>query len=122
ATAGITKAIAMTTLQKTLIAVTLVTATGGAIFEAHKASTLRAQIESLQQQQAPQAAQIQQLQGERDDAAGQLSGLRAENARLNGNSSELLRLRNELAQLRRDQSAREPGVAPAPGIISFNNP
>src|SRR5258706_7786128 len=62
ATATITKAITMTTLQKTCIAATLVVAAGtGIVFEAHNASTLRTQVQTLQAQQAPLAEQIDQL-------------------------------------------------------------
>lgn len=124
AAASITKAITMTTLQKALIAVTCTTAVGTAIFEAHKASTLETQVQTLQQQQAPLGEQMRQLESERDEAAQQLAALRADNERLNVETSELLKLRGEVAMLRRNQGAREPGAAlpsppagtaPAPG-------
>lgn len=53
AIATATKAILMTTLQKTLIAAALVAAVGTGIYEARQASTLRTQVQTLQQQQAP---------------------------------------------------------------------
>ena len=65
-----TKVIAMTTLQKTIIGVTLAAAVGTGIYEAHQASQLRDRVQTLQQQQA---GQIQQLQRERDDAMNQLA-------------------------------------------------
>ena len=49
----------MTTLQKSLIAITLVAAVGAGIYEARKASQLREQNQTLLQQQAPLAEQIQ---------------------------------------------------------------
>lgn len=68
-----TKTIAMTTLQKTLVGITLVAAIGTGIYEAHQASQLRGQIQTLQEQQAPLAEQIAQLQRERDDAMSRLA-------------------------------------------------
>jgi len=99
ATATAIKTIAMTTLQKILIAATLVAAVGTGIFEARQASTLRNQVQTLQQQRAEQ---IQQLQRERDDMASKLTALRDDNERLNRNPAELLRLRGEVARLRGD--------------------
>jgi len=57
-----TKAIAITTLQKALISATIIAAAGTGIYEAHQASQLRDQVQTLQQQQGPLAEQIQQLQ------------------------------------------------------------
>jgi RNA polymerase sigma factor (sigma-70 family) len=94
-----TKAIAMTTLQKTLITASIVVA-GTGIYEARQASRLRDEVQTLQQQQAPLAEQIRQLQQERDDAARRLASLAEENTSLKSNSAELLRLRNEVAQLK----------------------
>src|SRR5437899_2714726 len=68
ATATAANAIAMTTLQKTIIGATLAVAVGTGIYEARQASTLRSQVQTLQQQRAPWTEQIQQLQRERDDA------------------------------------------------------
>jgi RNA polymerase sigma factor (sigma-70 family) len=89
ATTTITKAIAMTTLQKTLItAVIAVTVSAGA-YEAHQASSLRDQaqtlqdqIQALQQQQAPLNEQIQRLQHEGEDVTTQLAALQRENEQL----------------------------------------
>jgi RNA polymerase sigma factor (sigma-70 family) len=101
ATATVTKAIAMTTLQKTLITATIAAVTGAGIYEARQASRLREENQSLQQQQAPLAEQIRELQRERDEMKNQVAGLRSEIAKLNGKSSELLRLRAEVGVLRR---------------------
>ena len=59
-TATATKAIAMTTPQKALIAATLIAAVGTGSYEAHQASNLRTLNQLLQQQQAPLTEQIQQ--------------------------------------------------------------
>jgi len=93
ATATATKAIVMTTLQKSLITATLVVIAGAGVYEARQASRLRADVQTLQQQQAPLAEQIQQLQRERDDATNKLALLAGENERLNRNSGELLKAR-----------------------------
>ena len=105
-----TKTIAMTTIQKTLITATITAAVGAGIYEAHQASTLRSQVQTVQQQQAPLAEQIQQLQRERDDVTKRQAALQAENKQLksNQNTAELLKLRGEVARLRneaKDQTA-----------------
>ena len=104
-----TKAIAMTTLQKTIIGATLAAAVGTGIYEAHQASQLRDQVQTLQQQQAPMAEQIQQLQRERDDATNQLATTQAENERLksNQNTTELLKLRAKVTRLENAESQTE---------------
>ncbi len=53
-----TKAIAMTTLQKTIVGATLVVAVGTGIHETRQASALRDQVQTLQKQQAPMTGQI----------------------------------------------------------------
>ena len=95
------KTIAMTTLQKTLVTVTVAALAGAGIYEARQAAQLRAQNQTLQQSQAPLAEQIRQLQRERDDATNLVSGLRDELAKANSNNSELLKLRGEIGVLRR---------------------
>ncbi|MEK7675701.1 MAG: hypothetical protein AAB676_07700, partial [Verrucomicrobiota bacterium] len=100
ATATATKIIAMTALQKTLITATIIAAVGTGIYEARQASTMRSQVQTLQQE--PLAQQIQQLTRERDDMSSKLAGLRDDNERLNRNTAELLKLRGEVGVLRRD--------------------
>ncbi len=99
---GTIKTIYMTTLQKTLIAASLVVAVGAGIYEAHEASTLQTKVQALQQQQTPLTDQNQQLTHERDDAAQQLAALRSDNERLKRDTTNLLKLRAEVAQLRAD--------------------
>jgi len=96
-----TKAIAMTTLQKTIVTATVAVLAGAGIYEARQASSLRTQVQSVQQQQAPLTEQVRELQRERDDATNRLAGLLAENERLKSGQDkvELLKLRGEVARL-----------------------
>ena len=102
-----TKTIAMTTLQKTLITATLVMVAGAGIYEARRASILRDQIQTLQQQQAPLTEEIQKLKQGGQDVTARLTMLTAENERLKGNAAELLKLRGETATLRSRLAAKE---------------
>ncbi|HXE42318.1 MAG TPA: sigma-70 family RNA polymerase sigma factor [Candidatus Baltobacteraceae bacterium] len=99
-----TKAIAMTTLQKTAITVALVVTIGTGVFEAHQSSQLRAQNQTLQQQQASLTAQVEQLQRDHSDATNQVAALLAENMKLLSTEAELLKLRDEIGLLRRQAS------------------
>lgn len=111
-----TKAIAMTTFQKTMVAATVVVLAGAGIYHAHQAANAHAEVQALQQQQAPLAEQIRQLQRERDEAARQLAALREDNDRLNRDTGDLLRLRGEIGQLRnalRAKAELNPTNAPA---------
>jgi len=99
--AAATKTIAMTTLQKTIVATTVAVLAGAGIYKTHQAAQLREQIQTLQKQQSPLTEQIRQLQQEHDAATDQLAGLIAENTRWKSdtNQSELLRLRGEVNRL-----------------------
>jgi len=99
ATATATKAIAMTTLQKALIAATIA-AVGTGIYEGRQVSSLRTQVQTLQQQQMPLAEQIRELQRARDEAANRLAMSQQENAQLKQNTAELLKLRGEMTRLK----------------------
>ena len=103
-----TKAIAMTTLQKTVVTAALAATIGTGIYEAHQAAQLRDQNQALQQRQAPLAEQIRQLQRERDDATNRLAGLLAESVQLKSsaaqNEREIPKLRSEITQLQEMQS------------------
>jgi hypothetical protein len=111
---AITKTIAMTTLQKTLITITIATFAGAGIYEARQAAHLREQNQALQQQQAPLVEQNRQLQQQHDDATNQLAGLLAENARLksNVNEGELLKLRGQVAALHSAAAKRGQPASP----------
>ena len=120
ATTTATKAIAMTTLQKTLITTTIVAAVGTGIYEARQASILQTKVQTFQQQQAPLAEQIHQLQRERDEAKNRLATLADAIANSKGNSTELLKLRAEVARLRAD--AREWAQLKAADTQKENDP
>jgi RNA polymerase sigma factor (sigma-70 family) len=105
---GVTKTIAMTTLQKTVLTAALIAAVGTGLYQADQASTLRTQVQALQQQQAPLADKINQLTRDRDDALRQLATLREENQRLAKNTAELPKLRGEVTRL-------TAATNPAPG-------
>jgi RNA polymerase sigma factor (sigma-70 family) len=92
--------IAITTLQKTLVTAALAAAAATGFYEARQASILRSQVQTLHQQQTSLAEQLEQLRQERDDASKQLAMSRDENARLNWNTAELLKLRGEVTRLR----------------------
>jgi RNA polymerase sigma factor (sigma-70 family) len=111
--AATTKTIAMTTLQKTLVTVTVAALAGAGIYEARQAAQLRDQVQALQQQQAPLAEQVQQLQNSFHDATNLLGDLRAETSRLkaNPNQNELLRLRGEVTMLKNRLAASEPATS-----------
>jgi hypothetical protein len=95
----------MTTLQKTLITVTIAAAVGTGIYEARQVSAARTEVETLQRRQSPLADQIQQLQRERDDATNKLAALSDEIANQKVSAAELLKLRGEMARLRTDSRA-----------------
>src|SRR5437899_275220 len=86
----------MRTLQKTLIAATVLAAVSTGIYVARQKSMLRSHVQTLQQ---PQTEQIKQLTSERDDATRQLTALRDDNERLNRNTAELPKLRGEVTRL-----------------------
>jgi RNA polymerase sigma factor (sigma-70 family) len=86
ATATITEAIAMTTLQKTLVTATVAVLAGVGIYEARQAANARAEVQTLQQQQAPKTEHLQRLEGELHDATNRLAAMAREIA---GNKSKL---------------------------------
>ena len=106
AIATATKAIAMTTLQKTLIVAALAAAIGTGIYGTRQASAMRTQVQTLLQQQAAVADQNAQLTRERDTAASQLAALRNANPDPDRNTAELLRLRAEVTRLKTDAQAK----------------
>jgi cell division protein FtsL len=103
------KAIAMTTLQKTLVTATIAVLAGAGLYQTRQAAQLRDQVHTLRQQQAASSEQLQKLQRERDEASRQLAAMRDENERLNRNPAELQRLRGEVAALR--QTVQEQATA-----------
>jgi len=119
-----TQTMAMTTLQKTIVAAALAAAVGTGIYAVHRGSQLKAQIQTLQQEQAPLIAQIQQLQQERTRASNQVVALSEENAQLKSraNSTELLKLRGEVGTLRQQAASnRTPLPQPSGGLARMMN-
>ena len=119
---GTIKTIAMTTIQKSLITIALIATVGTGIYEAKEVAKARADVETLQQQQAPLAEQIQQLQTERDKAVNTIAWLKEELAKNKANNLELMKLRGqtgqaktalqELAKLQKS-AAQQSGSMPA---------
>jgi RNA polymerase sigma factor (sigma-70 family) len=99
ATATATRAIAMTTLQKAIVGTVLAVAVGTGIYQARETSSLRTQLQTIEQKQGPLTAQIGQLTSKRDEAARSLAGLR-EALRMSADNRDLLRLRAEATRLR----------------------
>jgi RNA polymerase sigma factor (sigma-70 family) len=99
---AVTTTIVMTTLQKIAVTAALTVSVGVGIYQAKEAAKARADVQTLQQQQAPLAEQIQQLQKELDDATNRLAGLLVENLLLKSNphQAELMKLRSEVTQLK----------------------
>jgi len=114
ATIGLTKTLAMTTIQKTLIAATLAAAVGTGIYEARRVSRSESEMQTLLQQQAPLIGQVQQMTHERDDAKSKLDALQQENEQLRRETAELAKLRGEIARLRKN--AEELARMKAAGI------
>ena len=110
---GTIKTITMTTIQKAFITAAIIVAAGAGIYEAREASTLRAQIQTLQQQQAPLSDQNQQLQRERDDATNGLAMLADETAKNKRDNVELLRLRGEIGLLKQNAASLSNKLARA---------
>ncbi len=112
-----TKTIAMTTLQKAVVAAMLAAAVAVGVYEAHQASNERAESRSLKQERAPLAEQLQRVTRERDDLAKTVASLREENARLDRNGLELLKLRSQVGLLRQqitEGSDAKTGTPQAP--------
>jgi RNA polymerase sigma factor (sigma-70 family) len=99
-TVGITKALAMTTLQKALIGATLAAAVGTGLYEAQRASTLQEQMQTLRQQLTPAAGQNDSLRRQLEEASRQLAALQTQNEKLRRDAADVARLRGEVVRLR----------------------
>ena len=111
ATATVGKAIAMTTTQKVLIAVALAAAVGTGIYEARDASNLRAQVQTLKQQQQAPLAEFDQLRADKERAANSAQADADELVKLRDERAELLRLRGQVGVLRRQLAEATQRVA-----------
>ena len=81
-TGPVSQIIVMTTLQKTAIGLTLALLAGAGIYQTHRVSKLRAQVETLQQQQAPLLEQLRQRSELGEGTNSQLARLQNENYEL----------------------------------------
>jgi RNA polymerase sigma factor (sigma-70 family) len=123
ASATTIKTVAMTTLQKTLVTATVAVLASVGIYEARQATQLRDQVQAFRQQQAPLKAQLQESQLSLAKAKDQINGLQNENERLNFRTTELLRLRGEVARSRSDlqvlREASQKANDPAKSEVEF---
>jgi hypothetical protein len=90
----------MTKMHKVIIGTTLVLAIGTGYYEGRQAGRLQRESLLIQQQESSLSQHAQQLTQENNEAARQLSAIRTENERLDRTTSELLKLRAEVAQFR----------------------
>jgi RNA polymerase sigma factor (sigma-70 family) len=101
-TLGLTKAIAMTTIQKFSIGAILVAALGTGIYEAQRASRFQARSLELEQKQAPFTEEVRQLRQAQGQATGKLEQTQQELEQLRRETAELPKLRGQLARLQHD--------------------
>jgi RNA polymerase sigma factor (sigma-70 family) len=120
AAATATKAIAMTTLQKTLITATIAAAVGTGIYEAHQASTMRSQVQTLQQQQALLTEQLTELKTENERRSNLVAQAKDFHTLSQAQFNESLKLRGEVARLRGE--SKELAQLKAGDFEKTNNP
>jgi RNA polymerase sigma factor (sigma-70 family) len=104
---AITKSITMTTLTKITIATAVAGAVTVCVFQARQVSSLRAQVQSLEQQEQQNSGLsnlVQELRHDRDRATNALAALTAENAGLKKNPNDVLRLRGEVGRLQQENA------------------
>jgi RNA polymerase sigma factor (sigma-70 family) len=97
---AVTKAIAMTTLQKAIVTTALVATVGAGVFEAHQNSQLRQQNQTLRQQQTPLAAQLSQLATENNRLSNLVDQAKDQKSLSEAQFNELLKLRGQAGQAR----------------------
>jgi RNA polymerase sigma factor (sigma-70 family) len=116
---AISKIVAMTTIQKALAAATLVAAAAG-VYEAREASNARGQLVAVEQQGNSLSNKVEELTRAREELSGKLASIEQEKTKSGG--SELLRLRNEVGQLRSRLAAiaRPRREEPAPAKTDEN--
>jgi RNA polymerase sigma factor (sigma-70 family) len=116
------KSLGMTTTQKILVASAVCVGIGTALYQARPRSALAPQIVAGSNN-APETVQ-RKTDRERDKMAERAALLEAENERLKGNSSELLKLRDEVTRLRaqsRDGSKEHPPADAAATAADTNS-
>jgi broad specificity phosphatase PhoE len=102
ATAIATKAIAMTVLQKAVITAAIAGAVGTGIYEARQASTMRSQVQALEQQQGPLNDQLTALRTENERLSNAVAQTKDSKTLPQTQLSELLKLRNQATAAQRD--------------------
>jgi RNA polymerase sigma factor (sigma-70 family) len=102
---GVTKAIAMTTIQKALIAAVITTTLGTGIYEANRASQLDGKVRALQQRQQQTSDQGTQSAQALDDAMKKLAALQSENDQLRAQVTSLKASSEELVQMKSEDDA-----------------
>ena len=118
-TATVTKVIAMTTLQKTVIATAIVVAAGAGIYEARQATQTRKENEVLQEKQTALTKQVEALQQQRDEASNRLALASASAPKPEQKSSEVLKLRGQVGALQQTLSSISATNTPKSGIAKM---
>lgn len=100
-----TTTIAMTTLQKTIVAVAVISLAGVAVYEGRQVGQLRQENQSLRQQLAAVEGQIDELRTARDASRTQIAALQERLAKSNTPpTSEVLKLRSQVGALRQEKT------------------
>ena len=102
---GVTKAIAMTTIQKALIAAVITATVSTGVYEASRAAQLAGKVQTLQQQQQQTSDQNTQSAQALDDANKKLAVLQSENDQLRAQLTNLKAASDELAEMKADDAA-----------------
>jgi len=115
---AITKGIAMTTLQKTIIAASVAILTGAGFYEARQASQLRTRVQDLQQQQSQLSADLQQLRRERNEATNHLARVLANITEPPAPpvDTEVLKLRGQIGMLRQELAVTQAKINSSGGF------
>jgi RNA polymerase sigma factor (sigma-70 family) len=95
------KTILMTTIQKTILTLTITVLAGAGVYEAVQSSRLREQNQQQQQAQDALAAQLQQLQEENTKLAGQNAEAGARQNLAEAQLNELQKARGQASQARK---------------------
>ena len=122
ATSTAAKAIAMTTIQKTLIIATILAFLVTALYEGRRALSSRAQVQVLQNEQATLAEHLRQLTAANEKLSNRLAQANHSPSLSSERLRELLRLRGEVGLLRRQQRETEQAAGAASRLISVVTP
>jgi hypothetical protein len=110
------KAITMTTLQKTLVSATIAALAATGVYENYRASRLTRESETMRQEQAQL---LQATQRERDELTQRVAALAKANELLDGNAAELLRLRGQISAMRAKLNTGQNRNTAEPAIVSW---